>query len=114
MNFPCPTSKSIPLAILGLFAFFVAPTVTAQINNDIFSLTPKRYYSFGKKKPQYLGGMDQGLDSANAKQFDSAANDYFIAKEEEEFEESARGMSPLRMKPHWGFLHYNKDNEYLQ
>jgi hypothetical protein len=114
MNFPCPTSKSIPLAILGLFAFFVAPTVTAQINNDIFSLTPKRYYSFGKKKPQYLEGMDQGLDSANAKQFDSAVNDYFIAKDEEEFEESARGMSPLRMKPHWGFLHYNKDNEYLQ
>ncbi len=87
MNFPCPTSKSIPLAILGLFAFFVAPTVTAQINNDIFSLTPKRYYSYGKKKPQYLEGMDQGLDSANAKQFDSAVNDYLIAKDEEEFEE---------------------------
>jgi hypothetical protein len=114
MNFPCPTSKSIPLAILGLFAFFVAPAVTAQINNEIFSLTPKRYYSFGKKKPQSFDNMVQGMDSANVKQIDSVMNEYFIAKENEEFEESEVNMLPGRRNPHWGFLHYNKDNEYLQ
>ena len=114
MNFPCPTSKSIPLAILGLFAFFVAPAVTAQINNEIFSLTPKRYYSFGKKKPQSFDNMVQGMDSANIKQLDSVMNEYFIAKENEEFEASELDMLPGLRNPHWGFLHYNKDNEYLQ
>jgi hypothetical protein len=115
MNFRRAQSKPIiPLAIVCLFAFIVAPSVNAQINNDIFSLTPKRYYSFGKKKPQYIDSMVQRMDSANIKQFDSVMNEYFIAKENEDFEESEVNMLPGRRNPHWGFLHYNKDNEYLQ
>jgi hypothetical protein len=41
-------------------------------------------------------------------------NEYFIAKENEEFEASELDMLPGLRNPHWGFLHYNKDNEYLQ
>lgn len=115
MNFRRAQSKPIiPLAIVCLFAFIFAPSVNAQINNDIFGLTPKRYYSFGKKKPQYFDSMVQRMDSANIKQFDSVMNEYFIAKENEEFEASELDMLPGLRNPHWGFLHYNKDNEYLQ
>jgi hypothetical protein len=58
--------------------------------------------------------MVQGVDSANIKQLDSVMNEYFIAKENEEYEEYELDMLRGRRNPHWGFLHYNKDNEYLQ
>ena len=114
MNFPCPTSKSIPLAILGLFAFFVAPDVTAQINNEIFSLTTKPYYRFIGQKETQSKVLTPTQDTFTNKPFDSTYNQEVLTPEMPEFVEDDRGMRPTKYQPHWGFLHYNKDNEYLQ
>jgi hypothetical protein len=114
MNFPCPTSKSIPLAILGLFTFFVAPAVTAQINNDIFSLTTKPYYRFIGQKETQSKVLTPTQDTFTNKPFDSTYNQEVLTPEMPEFVEDDRGMRPTKYQPHWGFLHYNKDNEYLQ
>ena len=114
MNFPCPTSKSIPLAILGLFAFFVAPAVTAQINNDIFSLTTKPYYRFIGQKETQSKVLTPTQDTITNKPFDSTYNQEVLTPEMPEFVEDDRGMRPTKYQQHWGFLHYNKDNEYLQ
>jgi hypothetical protein len=114
MNFPCPTSKSIPLAILGLFTFFVAPAVTAQINNDIFSLTTKPYYRFIGQKETQSKVLTPTQDTFTNKPFDSTYNQEVLTPEMPEFVEDDLGMRPTKYQPHWGFLHYNKDNEYLQ
>lgn len=66
---------------------FVRP-LHGQINNDIFSLQLTPYYVFQPK------------NNANpAGEIDSLSENTRVIKEIEQ---------------HWGFLHYNKDNEYLQ
>ena len=81
---------------LGYFLVF-RPTL-AQINNDVFSLSLKPYYRFVPLK--VLDSSQLNEDSA----FDASAG----------MEQDNRGMRWSKSKMHWGFLHYNKDNEYLQ
>jgi len=114
MNLRRAITQSLPLVFLGLFSFFVAPAALAQINNDIFSLTPKRYYHFVKHKPKYLDSFSSDQDSNNSQWIDRAGNSHEISQFDQDYAETEQGMVPLRRKLHWGFLHYNKDNEYLQ
>lgn len=115
MNFRLAQSKPIiPLAIVCLFAFIVAPSVNAQINNDIFSLTPKPYYRFVGQKETQSKVLTPTQDTFTNKPFDSTYNQEVLTPEMPEFVEDDQGMRPTKYQPHWGFLHYNKDNEYLQ
>lgn len=115
MNFRLAQTKPIiPLAIVCLFAFIVTPSVNAQINNDIFSLTPKPYYRFVGQKETQSKVLTPTQDTLTNKPFDSTYNQEVLTPEMPEFVEDDRGMRPTKYQPHWGFLHYNKDNEYLQ
>ncbi len=114
MNFRLAQSKPISLAIVCLFAFIVAPSVNAQINNDIFSLTPKPYYRFVGQKETQSKVLTPTQDTFTNKPFDSTYNQEVLTPEMPEFVEDDRGMRPTKYQPNWGFLHYNKDNEYLQ
>ena len=115
MNFRLAQTKPIiPLAIVCLFAFIVTPSVNAQINNDIFSLTPKPYYRFVGQKETQSKVLTPTQDTLTNKPFDSTYNQEVLSPEIPEFVEDDRGMRPTKYQPHWGFLHYNKDNEYLQ
>lgn len=104
----------IPLAFTGLCAFLFAPAAIGQINNDIFSLTPKPYYRFVGQKETQSKALTPTQDTFTNKPFDSTYNEEVLSPEMPEFVEDDRGMRPTKYQPHWGFLHYNKDNEYLQ
>lgn len=104
----------IPLAFTGLCAFLFAPAAIGQINNDIFSLTPKPYYRFVGQKETQSKVLTPTQDTFTNKSFDSTYNEEVLSPEMPEFVEDDRGMRPTKYQPHWGFLHYNKDNEYLQ
>ena len=104
----------IPLVFIGLCAFLFAPAAIGQINNDIFSLTPKHYYRFVGQKETRNEVLKTTQDTFTNKPFDSTYNQEVLTPEMPEFVEDDQGMRPTKYQPHWGFLHYNKDNEYLQ
>ena len=120
--------RFIKIVVLTLM-FLLTQTLRAQLDNRIFSFYPQPFY-FIQKAPLYkLGSMTEyeiAIDSTiEMIQMDSAS--VSIAAPTDSSISDTSSWPSLENSPslsgtyanyitgtHWGMLHYNKDNEYLQ
>lgn len=101
MNFRFTSFNPIALAIVGLFLFFTNFGI-AQIQNDILSLHHQPYYEFNKQPLTKTSNNNLKKNSNSKDSFPWNASSILFSQHHYETGE------------HWGILHYNKDNEYLQ
>jgi len=120
--------RFIKIVVLTLI-FLLTQTLQAQLDNRIFSFYPQPFYFIKKATPAaadvtILSEMAQ-LDSVSVSiAADSSITDTTIypplngineVKPSLENSPSLSGTYANYMTgTHWGMLHYNKDNEYLQ
>ena len=110
--------RFIKIVVLTLI-FLLTQTLQAQLDNRIFSFYPQPFYFIKKATPDTtiyppLSALNEAPNETDSLELSQKSIEQSI--------EPSLGNSPSRSGTyanymtgtHWGMLHYNKDNEYLQ
>jgi len=99
--------------------FLLTQTLRAQLDNRIFSFYPQPFYFIQKTKPDTtiyppLSVITEAPNETDSLELSEKSIEQSIEPSLENSPSLSGTYANYMTGTHWGMLHYNKDNEYLQ
>jgi len=110
--------RFIKVIVLTLM-FLLTQTLRAQLDNRIFSFYPQPFYFIQKAKPDTtiyppLSAITEAPNETDSLELSEKSIEQSIEPSLEKSPSPSGTYANYMTGTHWGMLHYNKDNEYLQ
>ena len=110
--------RFIKVIVLTLM-FLLTQTLRAQLDNRIFSFYPQPFYFIQKAKPDTtiyppLSAITEAPNETDSLELSEKSIEQSIEPSLEKSPSHSGTYANYMTGTHWGMLHYNKDNEYLQ